>query len=253
MPKILGLEIAASSYAEAVARSLDWAQHRESRALFFANVHVVMEAFDDSGFRTDLNTADMVNPDGMPLVWALRALGAKHASRVYGPDFTVEMLAAAEKADMPIGFYGGSAEVLAKLLACVREKHPKLRIVFQMSPPFRSLSAEEDTAVVDEIDRSGASLLFVGLGCPKQERWIMEHRGRVPAVMFGVGAAFDFLAGAKPQAPRWMMRSGLEWVFRFASEPRRLARRYLRHNPRFVALFARQLFGSRAPGSVAGA
>jgi N-acetylglucosaminyldiphosphoundecaprenol N-acetyl-beta-D-mannosaminyltransferase len=115
-----------------------------------------------------------------------------------------------------------------------------LQIVFTLSPPFRPLSAMEDEDTIKRISDSGAGMLFVGLGCPKQEHWIMEHRGRIPAVMLGVGAAFDFLAGTKPQAPRWMMRNGLEWVFRLASEPRRLAGRYLKHNPRFLALFLQQ-------------
>ena len=246
MPEILGLEIAATSYAETVERSLAWARSYESRALFFANVHVVMEAFDDPLFRDSLNRADMVCPDGMPLVWALRALGVQSASRVYGPDTTVAMLAAAEEADVPIGFYGGSPAVLEGLIAHVNRRHPRLRIVYQYSPPFRNLTPEEDAEVVRNIAASDARLLFVGLGCPKQERWIMEHYGRIPAVMFGVGAAFDFLAGTKPQAPRWMMRSGMEWAFRFACEPKRLARRYLKHNPRFVAYFLRQLLSSRS-------
>jgi N-acetylglucosaminyldiphosphoundecaprenol N-acetyl-beta-D-mannosaminyltransferase len=120
-----------------------------------------------------------------------------------------------------------------------------LEIAFTMSPPFRHLEAAEDEEITRRICDSGAQLLFVGLGCPKQEHWIMEHRGRIPAVMLGVGAAFDFLGGSKRQAPRWMMRNGLEWVFRLASEPRRLAGRYLKHNPRFVALFLYQWMKGR--------
>jgi N-acetylglucosaminyldiphosphoundecaprenol N-acetyl-beta-D-mannosaminyltransferase len=124
-------------------------------------------------------------------------------------------------------------------------RYPDLGIVFHESPPFRVLTPEEDRAVVDRIAASGARLLFVGLGCPKQENWIMEHMGRVPAVMFAVGAAFDFIAGSKPRAPRWMQRSGLEWTFRFATEPRRLAMRYLKHNPRFIIKFLRQLLAEQ--------
>ena len=242
---ILGLNIATSSYEETVQKSIEWARNRESRALFFANVHVVMEAFDNARFRESINRADMINPDGMPLVWALRALGEPLASRVYGPDAMLAMLRSAESSGIPIGFYGGSESALDLLLSTVRERFPDLEITFSMSPPFRPLTLEEDAGIVDSITDSGARILFVGLGCPKQEAWIMDHVGRIPAVMFGVGAAFDFLAGSKPQAPRWMMRSGLEWVFRFVHEPRRLAGRYLKHNPRFVALFLQQLAGSR--------
>ena len=240
MNKILGVEIASSSYAEIVEKSLAWSNVGDSRAVFFANVHVLMEAFDDTSFRAELNGADIVNPDGMPLVWALRALGNRDASRVYGPDATQILLHAAQDSGTPVGFYGGSEATLDKLIEEVQRECPELRIVFTMSPPFRSLELEEDEEIVKRISDSGARMLFVGLGCPKQERWIMEHRGRIAAVMFGVGAAFDFLAGSKRQAPRWMMRNGLEWAFRLSSEPRRLAGRYLKHNPRFVALFLYQ-------------
>lgn len=248
---ILGVSVNASSYEEVVERSLSWAGQHQSRALFFVNVHVIMEALDDPSFRAYLNQADMINPDGMPLVWALRALGERGASRVYGPDATVAMLKAAEDAGIPVGFYGGSQSALGKLIDFVRRQYPKLKIVFVESPPFRTLTTEEDQAAIERIADSGARLLFVGLGCPKQERWIMEHVGKVSAVMFGVGAAFDFLSGSKVQAPRWMMRCGLEWVFRFAHEPRRLAKRYVKHNPRFIALFLHQLFSqSRGNGKI---
>jgi N-acetylglucosaminyldiphosphoundecaprenol N-acetyl-beta-D-mannosaminyltransferase len=199
-----------------------------------------MEGFDDPRFQAGLNRADILNPDGVPLVWALRALGESCASRVYGPDAMVAMLTEAEDAGTPVGFYGSSQAVIDKLLCAVRRQRPNLQIVFAESPPFRVLTPEEDADVVVRITESGAGLLFVGLGCPKQEAWIMEHIGAVPVVMLGVGAAFDFLAGTKPQAPRWMMRHGLEWIFRLVSEPRRLAKRYLKHNPRFVALFLKQ-------------
>ena len=243
---ILGVNVAISSYDEVVQRALLWASERRSRSLFFANVHVIMEAADHPAFLRRLNDADMVNPDGMPLVWALRLLGQSGAQRVYGPDATVALLAAAEAAGVPVGFYGGSQAGLDLLVAAVRLRYPNLDINFFESPPFRPLPPAEDAAVVDRISSSGVRLLFVGLGCPKQENWIMEHVGSVPTVMLGVGAAFDFLAGRKPQAPRWMMRSGLEWVFRFVTEPRRLAMRYIKHNPRFVIRFLRQLLTGTA-------
>jgi N-acetylglucosaminyldiphosphoundecaprenol N-acetyl-beta-D-mannosaminyltransferase len=245
MREILGVKIAASSYEETAVQIVAWTKRRESRAVFFANVHVVMEAFDDQSFRAKLNAADMVNPDGMPLVWALRAMGERDATRVYGPDATQVLLDAAQASAIPVAFYGGSDETLAKLIAEVRRRYPALQIVFTMSPPFRPLEVDEDEEITRRISNSGARVVFVGLGCPKQEHWIMEHRGRIPAVMLGVGAAFDFLAGSKRQAPRWMMRNGLEWAFRLASEPRRLAGRYLKHNPRFVALFLLQRMKGR--------
>ena len=240
MSNILGVNIAVSSYGEVVERCSVWAEKGESRSVFFANVHMLMEAHDQPAFREKLNDADMVNPDGMPLVWALRMLGKKEARRVYGPDATEALLAAADKSGVAIGFYGGSEAALERLLGEVKRRYPGLRIVFSMSPPFRPLSEAEDESIVKRISDSGARWLFVGLGCPKQEAWILSHEDRIPAVMLGVGAAFDFLAGSKPQAPRWMMRHGLEWAFRLAAEPRRLAGRYLKHNPRFVVLFLLQ-------------
>ena len=241
MSSILGVNVVASSYDEVTEQTIAWAQQRESRMLVFANVHVIMEAFDDPAYRNCLSQADMVNPDGVPLVWALKLMGIKNASRVYGPDCTVAMLKKAADNNIAVGFYGGSPEVLETLLSVVRHDYPMLKITFAMSPPFRKLTDEEDAAIVQQIAESDTRILFVGLGCPKQVKWIMEHAGRIPAVMYGVGAAFDFIAGTKLQAPRWMMRNGLEWVFRFCVEPRRLARRYIKHNPRFVFLFARQM------------
>jgi N-acetylglucosaminyldiphosphoundecaprenol N-acetyl-beta-D-mannosaminyltransferase len=181
----------------------------------------------------------------MPLVWMLRGLGARPASRVYGPDLTLAVLAEAERTAVAVGFYGSTTDVIDRLVRNLRGRFPKLRIAFHRAPPFRPLSAEEDREVVDALKESGARIVFIGLGGAKQDVWMAEHRGRVPAVMLGVGAAFDFLAGTKPQAPRWMQHAGLEWMFRLATEPRRLWRRYLRHNPRFALLAVKQILGAR--------
>lgn len=242
---IVGTRVDATSYADATDRIAGWAKDADSRVVCIANVHGVMEGHDDPGFQAQMRAADLVTPDGMPLVWALKLLGVKDATRVYGPDLMPELCARAERDGIPIGLYGGSPDTLERLQAALEQRYPRLCIAYAESPPFRPPSADEDAATVDVIAASGARILFVGLGCPKQERWMAEHRGRVPAVMVGVGAAFDFLAGRKPQAPRWMMRAGLEWLFRLATEPRRLWRRYARHNPRFVALLARQLLTGR--------
>ena len=158
-------------------------------------------------------------------------------------DFTQVLLGEAQRNCIPVGFLGSTPLVLSKLLAAVRRKWPGLQIAYECAPPFRPLTTAEDESMVFEINSSGARLLFVGLGCPKQELWMAAHKGKVNAVMLGVGAAFDFLAGAKPQAPRWMMGVGLEWLFRLATEPRRLWKRYLKQNPRFIVLFALQLLG----------
>jgi N-acetylglucosaminyldiphosphoundecaprenol N-acetyl-beta-D-mannosaminyltransferase len=240
--QILGTRVDATTYAEASGMIVRWAQARETRYVCIANVHMVMEAYDSADYRRVVNEADMVTSDGMPLVWGLRKLGLPHATRVYGPDLMPRVLEDAAARGVPIGLYGGgSDESLADLATILQEKYPALVIAFREAPPFRPLTPSEDEEVVRRIDESGARILFVALGCPKQERWMAEHRDRLSCVMLGVGAAFDFLAGVKPKAPAAMQRAGFEWLFRFASEPRRLWRRYLVHNPRFMFLFALQL------------
>jgi len=247
MTRILGVPMSVGTYAEVVRKCIEWAVHGDSRVLVFANVHVIMAGVDDSDYLKCLERADMVNPDGVPLVWTLKIMGNHHATRVYGPDCTLQLLAAAAVSGVPVGFYGGSPKTMESLLAVVRRDNPNLPINYAVSPPFGPLSDEDNDRVIEEIAASGTRILFVGLGCPKQEEWMTRNAGRLPAVMLGVGAAFDFIAGVKPQAPRWMMRLGLEWLFRLCSEPRRLGRRYLAYNPRFIVLIARQLiFGESA-------
>jgi N-acetylglucosaminyldiphosphoundecaprenol N-acetyl-beta-D-mannosaminyltransferase len=242
---ILGVGIDATSYAGTIPRVMDWAKRGESRCVCLGVVASVMEALDSPRYRAALAAADLVTPDGMPLVWMLRALGAGQATRVYGPDLTLEILQAAEAAAIPVGFYGSTPEVLGCLLGRLGGRFPVLSIVFAEAPPFCPLTPQEDDETVRTIRASGAKILFIGLGGTKQDLWMTDHRGRVPAVMIGVGAAFDFLAGTKPQAPRWMQHSGLEWLFRLATEPRRLWRRYLRHNPRFAVRAVAQVLRAR--------
>jgi N-acetylglucosaminyldiphosphoundecaprenol N-acetyl-beta-D-mannosaminyltransferase len=242
---ILGIGIDATSYAEAIQRVMDWAKRGESRYVCLGVVASVMEALDSPRYRTALAAADLITPDGMPLVWMLRALGAGQARRVYGPDLTLKILQAAEAVAVPVGFYGSTPEVLGYLLDRLGRRFPALSIVFAEAPPFCLLTPQEDDETVRAIRASGAKILFIGLGGTKQDLWMTDHRGRVPAVMIGVGAAFDFLAGTKPQAPGWMQHSGLEWLFRLATEPRRLWRRYLRHNPRFAVRAVAQILRAR--------
>jgi len=242
---ILGTRVDCMDYAEAVECIAELAESGGG-SVCVTSVHGVMEAWDDPGFQGILNGADLVTTDGMPLVWALKLLGLPQASRVYGPTLTPALCALAAREGIPVGFYGGTAEVLARLERTLLARFPELRIGFAYAPPFRPLSTEEDAALVSSIEDSGARILFVGLGCPKQERFMAAHRESLSCAMVGVGAAFDFLAGVKSQAPAWMQRNGLEWLFRLATEPRRLWRRYLNNNPRFVWAFARQLWRERA-------
>jgi N-acetylglucosaminyldiphosphoundecaprenol N-acetyl-beta-D-mannosaminyltransferase len=243
--RILGARVDATSYVDAVNRVTAWARLGESRYVCAASMNNIMEAHDSPEFKAIHNAADLVTPDGTPLVWGLRLLGLKHASRVYGPDLTPALLAAAERDDIPVGFYGASQEVLDRLLEVVKARWPKLDVRYALSPPFRPLTDEEDATVVRDINSSGTRILFVGLNTPKQDRWMAAHRGRVDAVMIGVGAAFDFLAGTKPQAPRWLMPLGLEWLFRLITEPGRLWKRYTKHVPRFAVLLTLQVLIGR--------
>lgn len=238
--RILGMRVDATSYERAADQVIGWAKRGESRYVCVSTVHMVMEGHDQPAYQRIVNGADLVTPDGMPLVWGLRLLGLRGASRVYGPDLTPVVCAAAAEAGIPVGFYGGSPAVLEQMVARLRADYPALRVAYQHSPPFRPLTEAEAAAEIDAIRASGARILFVGLGCPKQERWMAERRGEIDAVMLGVGAAFDFLAGNKRQAPDLLQSLGLEWLFRLATEPRRLWRRYVYNNPRFVVLFAAQ-------------
>ncbi len=231
------------NYRLAVGMIKKWARLSESRYVCAANVHMLMEAHDSPEFMYVISQADLVTPDGMPLVWLMRAKGQRRQSRVYGPTLMLHVLEAAARENLPVGFYGSRPDALDALGKRMQARYMGLRVDFSCSPPFRELTREEDLAIIEQINQSGVRILFVGLGCPKQEVWMAEHRGRVKAVMIGVGAAFDFHAGVKPQAPVWMQMLGLEWLFRLSTEPRRLWKRYLYHNPRFVFLAVADLLG----------
>jgi N-acetylglucosaminyldiphosphoundecaprenol N-acetyl-beta-D-mannosaminyltransferase len=240
---ILGMRVDRTSYAHASELICNWAKVGTSRYVCIASVNNVMESFDSADFRKVMNGSDLVTPDGMPIVWGSMLLGWKDATRVYGPDLTPHILGDAERRQIPVGFYGGSPSTIKRLRQVVSERFPALEVAYTYSPPFRPLSPEEDETVVQAINASETRILFVGLNTPKQEYWMAAHRNRVASVMVGVGAAFDFLAGSKPQAPRWMRRIGMEWFFRLITEPKRLWKRYFKHNPRFIAFFGMQLLG----------
>ena len=242
---VLGMRVDGTSYAAATALVTQWAMQGESRYVCEAPVAMVMESYDCGDYQTVINRADLVTPGGMPIVWVLRRLGLRGQPRVYGPELTLHICEAAARHGLPVGFYGGTKPALALLVKRLSERYPGLRVAYAYSPPFRAPTPDEEARTIADICRSECRILFVGLGCPKQERWMARHRGALPAVMVGVGAAFDFISGAKPQAPHWMQRLGLEWLFRLSTEPRRLWFRYAWHNPRFVGLVAWQLAWTR--------
>ncbi len=239
---IVGMRVDVTSYQDATTKILNWAQHHESKSVFASNVHMTMETYDDPKFAQIVNNADLVTPDGMPLVWALKALGIKDASRVYGPTLTLDVCQSAATNDVSIALYGGTTDSLVAFTNFLNQQFPSIKIVCQISPPFRPLTIDEDNEYTREIVKSGAQILFVGIGCPRQEIWISEHKGRIPAVMLGVGAAFDFHSGRVRQSPPLMQKMGLEWLFRLIMEPKRLWKRYFKHNPRFVLFFLMQLY-----------
>ena len=237
---VLGQRVDATSYTDATERILRWAKQGESRYVCLANVHMVMEGWDDPDFREIINRGDLVTPDGVPLVWCLHALGVPSANRVYGPDLTLHVCEAAAKQQLPIGLYGGTVDSLKEFVEVLLLRFPGIEIACSIAPPFRPLTSVEDAAYTQEIEESRARILFVGIGCPKQEKWMSAHKGRLNLPMLGVGAAFDFHSGRVQQSPALLQALGLEWLFRLLMEPRRLWRRYVWHNPRFVALFTCQ-------------
>jgi N-acetylglucosaminyldiphosphoundecaprenol N-acetyl-beta-D-mannosaminyltransferase len=242
---ILGMRVDITNYQDATEQILQWARLRKSCYICAANVHMTMTAYDKLEFARIINSAALVTPDGMPLVLALRALGVEKSSRVYGPTLTLNVCKAAAQSGVKIALYGGTAETLALLVVFLRKHFPGIQIVCQISPPFRSLTPEEDAIYTQQIARSGARIILAGIGCPKQELWMAAHKDRIPAVMIGVGATFDFYSGRVRQAPRWMQKLCLEWLFRLIMEPKRLWRRYVYNNPRFVFLFIMQWLTSR--------
>jgi N-acetylglucosaminyldiphosphoundecaprenol N-acetyl-beta-D-mannosaminyltransferase len=211
----------------------------------FSTVHMVMESHDDPEYAAKVNAADMVIPDGMPLVWMQKLLGRKDAERTRANDMMIRLCRDAERAGWPVGFYGGELRVIDLIKERAAVDFPRLNISYAHSPPFRKLTPTEINAVDEEIATAAPKLLFVGLGCPKQENWMSDHSPKLSTVMFGVGASFDFFAGNVRESPPWLGRLGLEWLFRLIQEPRRLWYRYLVLNPRFMLLAIRQLATAR--------
>jgi len=238
--EVLGAAVDVLTWEEALAGVMASAAN-DSRYVCVCNVHSVVTATLDLDFRRAVNDADMATPDGAPVAWAMRRLGHDEQQRISGPDLMWALLQHAERAGWPVYFYGSTERTLVALQRHLATAFPQLQIAGMHAPPTRMLTEKEDGKVVELINRSGACLVFVGLGCPKQERWMAAQRGRLNAVMVGVGAAFDYHAGTIVRAPLWMQRSGLEWLHRLASEPRRLWKRYLVTNSVYLWLAARQL------------
>ena len=238
---LIGTKINLLSHEQILKQMSQWVCTRSTgHIVVVANTHVVMESRQNPALGEALAAASLVIPDGMPIVIAARSRGYPLRARADGPGLMLKALTRENCQAWRHYFYGGKPEVLSAL----RQRYPKAQIAGVYAPPFCPLTAEEDVRVVEEINSSRADVLWVGLGCPKQELWMFEHANRLQVpVMLGVGQAFDILAGVKKRAPHWMCALGLEWLYRLISEPRRLWKRYLLNNPWFVWLYLREQAG----------
>ena len=243
---ILGVGISAINMQMALEMIKHWIDQGESHYICLTSVHGVMESHNDEKVKKVHNSSGLTTPDGMPLVWLGWLKGYPYVDRVYGPDLMLALSEFSISEGYSHFFYGSTQKVLELLIANLTKKFPGLRVAGHYSPPFRTLTTEEDAEIVNMINASHADIVWVALGAPKQELWMSQHTGRLEApVLIGVGAAFDFLSGTKKQAPLWMQRSGLEWLFRLLSEPSRLWKRYLVNNPSFVWYVTLQALGLR--------
>jgi len=223
---------------------IDWASKSLSKMICVANVHMLVEAWQNSHFADVLKNADLVTPDGMPLVWMMKMLGHKQAERVAGMDIFQAVCKQAEANQISIFLLGSETHVLEKMSQRLQTEFPNLKIAGTESPPFRPLSNTADMDMVQTVNDSGAKILFVALGCPKQELWMAQHRDKIQAVMIGVGGVFPVYAGVLKETPRFMQVSGLEWLFRLSQEPRRLWKRYATTIPIFIWLMIKQIIDS---------
>jgi len=243
---VLGVKVSRVDYASAVAAIIHAAKQRRSFGVSALAVHGVMEAYRDRAFSEALNRLDLITPDGQPVRWALNLLGARELKdRVYGPTLMLRICERAAAEGLPIFLYGSTQTVLDRLSQNLKTRFPRLVIAGTKADRFRDASQAEDDEDIRMIAESGASIVMVGRGCPRQEKWVAAHLGKIHAPMLAVGAAFDFHAGTLPQAPQILQVYGLEWLFRLVHEPSRLWRRYLILNPLFVWSFGQQLIRSK--------
>lgn len=239
--RVLTAPIDVLNWEQALARLNCWARKHDSKYVCITNVHSVVTATQEATFGRVLQDADMVTPDGAPVAWMLRKLGHPTQQRINGPDLMWRYCEFIANKEESIFLYGGTPETLVKLQSVLLASFPNLKIAGVYSPPFRQLTDKEDAEIVNLINSSGAGTVWVSLGCPKQEKWMAAHKGKINAVMIGVGAAFDYHAGTIQRAPQWMQNNGLEWLHRLCSEPRRLWRRYFVTNTVFIIYSLKQL------------
>jgi N-acetylglucosaminyldiphosphoundecaprenol N-acetyl-beta-D-mannosaminyltransferase len=242
--EVLDFPITALRFEEQMQTIVNWAIARESRTVCVANVHMLMEAHWNPEFATVVKNADVVTPDGMPLVWMMRLMGARSQDRVAGMDILQELCKLAQIQNLSVYFLGSQTEILSRMRKRLEQEFPKLKIAAMEPLPFRPLTETEDAALSQRINATGAGLVFVSLGCPKQEKWMAEHRGKIQAVMIGLGGVFPVYAGIHKRAPRIVRELGFEWLYRWIQEPRRLWGRYLKTIPPFIWLATKQILSS---------
>ena len=237
---LLGMTLNTGSYIEFVNQIIAHAHNKISEYTCLANVHMLIEAYSDYNFANVVNNANIIAPDGKPLGWALRFLYGIRQERAAGMDLLPDLLQRASAKNLPVYFYGGSDELLLETGKYLKSNFPHLKVAGSFSPPFRKLSPEEDEGIVNDINNSGARLVFVVLGCPKQEKWMASMKGRINAMMVGIGGALPVMIGLQRRAPEWMQNAGLEWMFRFFQEPTRLFGRYSFTNSLFLYLMLKE-------------
>lgn len=243
---ILGVGISAITMDDALTQIQHWIETGKRRYVSVCVVHTIMECQLDPKMRKAVNSAGMATPDGMPLVWLGNWRNGGNVSRVYGPDLMLALCELSVMQGYSHYFYGGADGVPELLAETMQARFPGMNVVGAYSPPFRTLTEEEDEEITEQINQAAPDIIWVGLGTPKQDLWMAAHRDKLKApVLIGVGAAFDFHTGRIPQAPSWMQTRGLEWLFRLFQEPRRLWRRYIIYNPLFIAMILMQFSGLR--------
>lgn len=239
---ILGVRVSAITYAGALHKIERWIAEKKRSFVCVAATHLVMECQKDKSLLEGVNMAGLVTPDGMPLVWLLRLYGHKQASRVYGPTLMTKLCSLAEQQGLGVYLLGGASGQSQEVARALRRQHPTLRVVGHHDTPVRLISSHENEKIIIEINNAHPEIVFVGLGCPHQELWMIDNRKILDApVLIGVGAAFDFLSGYMRQAPAWVQNIGLEWLFRLLQEPKRLWYRYSVINVTFVWLVLKEL------------
>ncbi len=240
--KLLHFNISTGSYSEFVAHAINLAEQKISSYICVANVHMFIEAYTDRKFLQIVNNADVITPDGKPLCWALKVIKGIVQPRVCGMDFLPSLLEQAQEKSLSVFFYGGTDAMLEKTNVSLKQKYPHLSLAGFYSPPFRQLTSAEEDEICNKINASNPNLVFVVLGCPKQEKWMASMKGKINAVMIGIGGALPVFVGMQKRAPKWMQDYGLEWLFRLIQEPNRLWKRYLVTNSLFIYLIIKAKF-----------